>query len=217
MKKWSYGILIAFFVLCLTAGISTAGVVLGLPDFTTVGSVSYNSGTGILTSTQTPLALTYDGINFINLISGTTTFSAQFSSASSAGGLVTGYFNSNNSAVPDFSLAAYDGTNNYLLEGNFDFLKVVGYIGTNTGIAEAMISLTNISPNLTQYFDGRAGLLSLQFNIVPAFSSASFTSNFSGSAKTDIASVPEPGTMMLVGMGLVGLAYLGRRRSKQIK
>jgi hypothetical protein len=40
----------------------------------------------------------------------------------------------------------------------------------------------------------------------------SFQVNFAGGAKGTLGVIPEPGTMLLLGSGVVGLALAGRRR-----
>jgi len=214
MRKSIVSLVVALLAIPMLSATSSASLVLKYPDISSEGSISFDSSTGLLSSSQTPLTITYDGVNFNHFVSGSLTFTAQLSSYSSNGTTVTGYFG-NSSAYPDFSLTAFDGTENYWIYGEFDTLKVEGLIGNTLGTAESLINITSISPNLEPFFDGRAGMLSLYFNISPIFSANTFLNNFSGAAKTDVASVPEPGTMLLLGVGLVGLACVGRKRARR--
>jgi PEP-CTERM motif len=215
MKKRMTFFLVALLAIPFLVQTSSAGVVLGYPDFTAEGNVSFDSSTGLLTSIQTPIALSNDGVNFIPLVSGNLSFSGLLSSFSSNGTTVSGYFTENPSVNPDFSLTASDGTNNYSIYGELRFLNIVGVIGSTIGTAESIIDITSISSNLAPYFEKSAGMLSLYFNVSPTFSSTTFQNSFSGSAKTDVATVPEPGTIIFLGIGMVGLACWGRKRTRR--
>ena len=191
---------------------NSEAITLTLPDisFDTVpgGGLTYNAGTGVLNVNATLLALTMPG-PVTTFPGGYVNYDMVFTGSSSAGGFTTGNFGIG-------SLTIVDGSATTLLTGSFVSASITGADGTNLGLGSARFNVTGGS--LASYFlcgpmGQCGGMVNLAFSLSTNFSSTMFASNFSGHSKGDIAKVPEPSTLLLLGSGLVGAGLWLRKRA----
>ena len=181
-------------------------------DFTNEGGTLSGSSAGLTLSGSTLIAV--NGLNGLGLVTGnlgSISFStgALLSGSLTTGGTFSGTGSSfvitgnGTSGIPNAVIfngsftgpvtwtlmTTANGTNIYELSGTISGIWINGT--TVTGATVAITVPTGIGPN--QLFNGSVTL---------------------GSADTTIATVPEPGTLGLLGTGLLGLAGVLRRKFK---
>ena len=202
-----------------------ASTVLGLPDisfdsaqgpgtglFTPTQGVSYTASNGYLAVSAKALDITYDGITSTPFANGTLDYRAALTSSSSGPGTVTGNFGPSLGSPAD--LVLMDGSTT-LLTGNFQSFTLSGFTTpplNNLGAGTALFTVTGgtLAPFFTS---ATGGLVDLTFNVSPGFSSTSFTSDFSGSVKGDVAPpVPIPSGALLMGTGVLLIGILTMKR-----
>lgn len=230
MKKSTKFFATAAVAFGLLAGSATTGsaITLATPDvsfdssqgagqnlFTTQG-VHFDSASGYLAVSAKATSISYDGVSSSSLTNGTVDYRVLLTSTSSTSSVVTGTFGTDGVTGDDLLVSDNTGL---LLSGNFiryELSSIYSGLGSNPeqGYGDAVFLVTGGS--LASYYVdslNQGGIVHLQFNIAPSFTALSFSSDFDGKVKGDIAPVPEPSTLLLLGSGLVGAGFWFRRRA----
>lgn len=182
------------------------------------GGINYTTGgPDNILNVSGSLLETDDVVTPVNLIGSTIEFSALFLDFETIAGV--GFFGVD-STKGNFigdpladDLTIFDGDGVLLLTANFDSLTIEGENGSSQGGIFAILSATD--GLLMSSFDN-SNLFALQLNLTTTFSDAMFESDFSGDIDGSIqgtASVPEPGMLALLSLGLLitGFARKSRR------
>lgn len=219
------GLVAAGLVLSVAQTRDAGAITLGYPDIafdshggpganTFTGSsgagVFYSFATGLLSVSAQAPTIDFGG-GATPLTSGTVDYQVKLVSSSVTPPVVTGNFGTDGVAGPD--LIVDDSGAGVLLTGDFVSYTINSMIGGNVGGGEAIFTVTG--GTLAPLFLGLpGGMVHLEFNISPLFSALTYTADFSGEVKGDLAPVPEPATLLLLGSGLVGMGWFGRKRMK---
>lgn len=180
------------------------GIHLGVPDIfsDSTGTYSYDSGTQLMTYTAKAITITFDGVNLIPITGGG--YSAQFK-VDNAGNFVSGVSGDDLTISGSFTYNSIPYSGNLLTGEITDF-------GWETGTYALFDYYIDVQGGaLASYFGSTAG-------DVASAENHNFTGNWqanhSGSkVKHDTAGlIPEPSSMLLLGMGILGLFGLGKRR-----
>ena len=175
--------------------------------YTTQG-VHYDATGAFWAVSAKALAISYDGVTFIQLIDGTVDLRGSFLSSSATGGVVSGQFTTFGSG-PSIDLIVSDQTG-LLLAGTYGKRIINGIIGTSDGNSQSTFnadsgSLASLFPS--EAFSGR--MINSFFGVTPVFSSTSFSQNFDGDIDGIIFAVPEPSSLALFSIGtLIGFCCM---------
>lgn len=189
-------------VLALIAGSAQA-----IPTLYFNGTISFNFSTNIL-GVNSDLTATDDISPIPNWSGGKLTLSATYLNTTTPFPYLTvNHFGNGNMTVTD-------GSANTLLQGNFSELLVNNIIGQDGGVLKGTFNA--ISGSLASEFKP-GNLFSLGFNMNPSNDQNVVSGNINGHMSGQDVSVPEPGILALLVLGVVLIGFAGKQmgRSKQ--
>ncbi len=201
--------LMGMLMLVSTSSAQLLGVNLGLPDIfsNSTGTYSYNAATDLYSSIAHAVTITFDGVNLIPITGGSYAVNFLVNSAGNfAGGvagndlIISGSFNYNNQN--------YSGT---LLTGEVTAFGWLDVPPTTYSLFDFTFNCTGgaLAPWYALYANLGGDVATSE---ISDFNS-DWTVNHSGTkVKHDTAPVPEPGSMMLLGTGLLGMIGYGKVR-----
>ena len=189
-------------LLAATANVQAA------PTFYFDGDFSFDSTTGLLT-VDAVIDGTEDLTYGSDLIGSSFSLVTQLTSVADNGSTIESTFASDMDGLLDFSIV---DSSTSVLAGDVDEFVMLGRTGRDAGILEGFLDAT--SGVLSSEFLEEASLFALELNLTTVFAANMFDSNFSGDIDGQLvgtpASVPEPGSIFLIALGLLGLATRAR-------
>jgi len=189
------------------------GIDLALPDIysNSTGTYSYDSATGLFTCTAQASTITFNGTTLIPITNGS--YSVQFHVDGS------GNFSGGVDGIDDLTISGsftYNGINysGVLLTGevtNFGWQNIPG-----TKYALFDLTFDSTGGALQGFYAGSENKGGDIFSSEISNFTGNWDTNHSGTkVKHDTAPVPEPTTILLFGLGIVGIAVFGRRRFRR--
>lgn len=166
-------------------------------------STSYTSGTLSITDTIA-LVVQYDGGGQTSYADTTIQFTANLLSDNSSGGTAIGVFGNG-------AYTVLDSSSNVLLSGQVQDLTLTGtaggfLLGGSGSVSLDAGSLKSDMPSGT----GSGDVITITFQLVPG-PVQDFSTDFTGRTNLSIHPIPEPATMMLLGLG--SMALIRRKHS----
>jgi hypothetical protein len=177
--------------------------------------ITYDTDTGAFAADGFSLQFVFGAAQTADILNGTFSIDVNVDATGAllpggAGLLITGDIDTDGDSVADFS-----GT---LLSGD---ASQFGDSGSSPGVFEFVFDITGGSL-VPDFFGAQAGV------ILGADGNSTFTGSFAvdfsnlsggvagtGTGNSDTAPIPEPGTMLLLGAGMAGLAGYGRRQGQK--
>ena len=212
MKKLNYLSILLIFILLMPVGADATliGVDIALPDIysNSTGTYNYNSSTDLFTCTAQASTITFDGTTLIPITNGS--YSIQFHVDSS------GNFSGGVSDLTISGSFTYNGINysGVLLTGevtNFGWQNIPG-----TKYALFDLTFDSTGGALQGFYAGSGNKGVDIFSSEISNFTGDWNTNHSGKkVKHDTAPVPEPTTIFLFGLGIVGIAVFGRKRFRR--
>ncbi|MGR3309638.1 MAG: PEP-CTERM sorting domain-containing protein [Candidatus Brocadiales bacterium] len=195
---------------------------LGLPDIgwdsapagPTGGETTFNVGTLGLSMTGDivnyigpPLAPFLGGAVTGDTFSLTTTLLP--ASVSVNGGLLHADFSGG-------TLTVMDAVSALALSGTVTDMAIQGFIGTSVGLGGFLFTPTG--GYLAGAFGPGGGAVFAEFNLSPNnWAAGTYGADWTAETKGDTSPVPEPGTIALLGTGLLGMVGYGRMRVNSLR
>lgn len=173
-------------------------------------------------STQT-IAITGEVTHFFertilapDLVGGTVSIQGLLSKSCYTPTFAQGDFVTMGLSAPSYDLEVKDTKSLLAIGGNLKLMGINGFINSNVAVGGFIFKplAGYLLPDFLAVGPYGGGL-TLNFNIEPAFSNISFSNDFEGYAEGKIGATPEPGTLLLLGTGLLGFGVVSRLRRKK--